>query len=169
MTQEELDFIYFKNHQLSSVDFSTGQIDSKAFRKNNRKSNYFWKITKNIGSLNEDGYIRVWCNNRLRMKHRLLFWLYHGYLPKEVDHIDKNRSNNSISNLRAVTHQENVQGLTFHGRKIFTNTELHQICKMIASKQYTDLQIANQFNCKRTTIMGIRTKYRHSDIASQYF
>lgn len=169
MTDEEKDFNFFKNNQLYFVDFATGRIDTKAYRRANKVNKYYWRISKDVGSINEDGYSRIRCNNHLRMKHRFIFWLYHGYVPAEVDHIDKNRNNNSISNLREVTHAENVKGLTFNGRKKFTNAELHQICKMIASKQYTDSQIANQFNCKRVTIMGIRTKYRHASIGSLYF
>jgi hypothetical protein len=33
--------------------------------------------------------------------------LHHGYLPKEIDHINGDRSDNRIDNLRAVTRSEN--------------------------------------------------------------
>ena len=34
--------------------------------------------------------------------------LHHGYLPSQVDHIDGNRENNKIENLREATHQQNI-------------------------------------------------------------
>jgi hypothetical protein len=40
--------------------------------------------------------------------HRLAWFLYYGALPiNSLDHIDGNKSNNQIENLRDVTHQQN--------------------------------------------------------------
>jgi hypothetical protein len=39
--------------------------------------------------------------------HRLIFMLVHGYLPKEIDHINGDRSDNRIENLREVSRSEN--------------------------------------------------------------
>jgi len=64
--------------------------------------------------LNEDGYLELYCvdadGNRHRMRiHRLLGLQYHpnpDNLP-EIDHIDRNRQNNSLDNLRWVSRVEN--------------------------------------------------------------
>ena len=61
------------------------------------------------GSLNKDGYIDVSINKRVYRLHRLVA---QAFIPnprgKEiVDHIDGNRANNCVSNLRWVTAQEN--------------------------------------------------------------
>lgn len=41
--------------------------------------------------------------------HRLIFLWHHGYMPKEIDHEDRNTLNNRIENLRAATRCENVR------------------------------------------------------------
>jgi len=39
--------------------------------------------------------------------HRLFFYWHHGYLPKQIDHIDRNKLNNNISNLRQLNNSQN--------------------------------------------------------------
>jgi len=41
--------------------------------------------------------------------HRLFFYWKHGYLPKVVDHIDRNSLNNKIENLRELSQSNNVR------------------------------------------------------------
>ena len=61
------------------------------------------------GSLDVDGYIKIGVLKRLYRAHRLA-WLYvYGTWPKhDIDHINRNRSDNRICNLRDVTHQQNM-------------------------------------------------------------
>lgn len=40
--------------------------------------------------------------------HRIIYFLETGEQPEQIDHIDRNRTNNHISNLRAATHQQNI-------------------------------------------------------------
>lgn len=55
-------------------------------------------------------YLRIHINGRLYLGHRLA-WLYvHGEWPAcEIDHRDRDRSNNRLSNLRCATRSENQQ------------------------------------------------------------
>lgn len=59
----------------------------------------------------QHGYAIRICNltrNKLLL-HRVVYELAHGPIPAglQIDHIDGNRSNNFLANLRLVTHQEN--------------------------------------------------------------
>lgn len=170
---ELADFQYFKQNQLANVDFSTGQIDVYAkanitVKNSSLKGTAKIYVRKNVGSKNPEGYVRIWCNNRLRMKHRLLYWLFHNKLPDEIDHINKIRDDNSINNLRSVGRKENVSNIVQLKRKKFTDNELHQICQEILNGK-SDTQLSKDFNCSRIAIRTIRTKKYHKNISDKYF
>jgi hypothetical protein len=61
------------------------------------------------GNVRREGYVAVGYRLKVFKLHRILFLHYHGYLPKEIDHIDGNPTNNRIGNLRAVTHAQNTR------------------------------------------------------------
>lgn len=54
------------------------------------------------------GYVTIRINKEKYYAHRLA-WLYmYGVVPEEIDHINHDRQDNSITNLRNGTHQDNV-------------------------------------------------------------
>ena len=56
------------------------------------------------------GYLRIRVQSRLHLTHRLAWLHVYGEWPKEqLDHIDRDRSNNRIANLRDVTQKQNGQ------------------------------------------------------------
>lgn len=53
--------------------------------------------------------IQITLDYKPYLAHRLAFLYVVGYFPYEIDHIDGNPYNNAWSNLREVTHAENMQ------------------------------------------------------------
>ena len=55
-------------------------------------------------------YIRVFIYGKLYQAHRLAWYMYYGKEPKYgIDHIDGNKHNNAISNLRDVPQSSNAK------------------------------------------------------------
>ena len=70
------------------------------------------KVGDVIGTLYKNGYLRTQINGSTYTVHALV-WLYHkGRLPcLDIDHINGNRADNRIENLREVTRSVNMQNL----------------------------------------------------------
>jgi len=67
------------------------------------------KGTRKLGWLNTRGYKSIGMFGREYKQHRLA-WLYvYGYMPIEIDHINHNKEDNRIVNLRDVSHMENMR------------------------------------------------------------
>jgi hypothetical protein len=64
-------------------------------------------LNKPAGSIHKSGYRHITWKGKQQKAHRLIYMLHYGYLPKEIDHINGDRSDNRIENLRAVTRSEN--------------------------------------------------------------
>ena len=83
-------------------DYADGQLVSKTNIKRR-------KIGAVLGSLSSKSYLIAHVNTKNYRVHRLVFLYFHGHMPPQVDHIDGNRLNNRIENLREATSKQNNQ------------------------------------------------------------
>lgn len=164
MSQELQDFQYFQQNQLLAFDPVTGQIDAK--------STTVQRTFMNVGSENADGYVRLWANGKLRMKHRLVYFLVHGSLPPagyEIDHINSIRNDNRPANIRSVLKSVNNSGCANRkfGRQ-FTKDEVEEICELLATTTLSDLLIAEKTGASRATVRDIKMRRSRASISKAY-
>ena len=68
-----------------------------------------WRVTKSpkapkgsiAGSVNAKGHVNLQIDKRMYALHQVVFALHHGHIPKEIDHVNRNKQDNRIENLRA--------------------------------------------------------------------
>ena len=93
MVQEpEVRDLYEKCHEM--FEYIDGQLVFK--------DNWHSKQRKgqSVTSVNNCGYLKVCIDKKNYLVHRLIFLMHHGYLPELLDHIDMDKLNNRIENLR---------------------------------------------------------------------
>lgn len=97
--------------QLIRYDADTGKMFWR-WRNGDNRQTLSWNnrfagkeaITANQGN----GYLSGNVNNKTYLAHRLAFCIHHGYWPKgHIDHINGQRTDNRISNLRDVSPSQN--------------------------------------------------------------
>ena len=121
-----------------------------------------WKQSKGhmkagsvAGSITANGYVRVCVNRKTYLAHRLIFFMHHGYMPNFVDHIDCNKQNNKIENLREASMAENnrnvglskknssgVKGVSWVARDKKWRVQIRLNIKTISLGNYDDLKEA---------------------------
>lgn len=68
------------------------------------------QIGDEAGSINSEGYIQVSIHGILYYAHRLIWLGVYGYLPEhDIDHKNRIRHHNWLSNLRETSHQCNLR------------------------------------------------------------
>ena len=66
------------------------------------------KVGDEVGSYTGKGYLRVYINGKRILLHRLAWFFVYGVWPSgQIDHIDEDKSNNRITNLRDVDNRRN--------------------------------------------------------------
>lgn len=65
------------------------------------------KTGEQVGSIFNTGYVYLGLDGKSYTAHRMA-WLYvYGILPKLLDHINRDRTDNRLCNLRSASHSEN--------------------------------------------------------------
>ena len=76
--------------------------DGKLIWYNPRKNSLFGK---ECGSLSKNGYRMMKCEGKNKSVHHVIWYLHHGVWPEsslDIDHINMNKTDNRIENLRQV-------------------------------------------------------------------
>jgi hypothetical protein len=96
---------------------------------------FWWKVTIGgrgaksgepmTGRLNGRGYLDIGVNNKRHLLHRVAWFLSKGEWPEHIDHIDHNRTNNRIANLRSVSNAQNMlnKGMSSRNRSGITGVD----------------------------------------------
>ena len=96
----------------------TQQLVKDLFFYNQEEGVLYWRCNrkghnvsgKPVGYKGSNGYLKTTINQQHIQNHQIIFLYCNGYLPENfIDHIDRDRSNNKIENLREVTHQCNLR------------------------------------------------------------
>ena len=133
----------------------------------------FWRANKQrpdlvgaaAGFVDNHGYVRVTFKGRRYLRSHLLFALFYGRWPVgQVDHINRNRADDRPSNLREVTHHQNMwnrtpkarglpMGVTAKGgrftARIMCRRQLHRL-RMFATAD----EAASAYQEKRKELYG---------------
>jgi hypothetical protein len=90
----------------------------------------YWKVPTSVrakadhpaGTLNPEGYVAVQLYGKFLKAHRIIWLLHNKCWPSDtIDHIDRNRSNNDINNLRDVAPHQNSANGNHHADSLAQN------------------------------------------------
>ena len=73
-------------------------------------------VGSKVGTKNKDGYLQVTIMKQKHYIHRLVFLYHHGFLPESVDHVNNDKLDNKIQNLREATLGENNHNIGMNKR-----------------------------------------------------
>ena len=90
------------------------------------------KLDKPVGCYSSNGYLKIPMNfnkHEWRIRaHRVAWYLYYGKVPSSIlDHIDHNKTNNRIDNLRETNSSKNVRHSSIQKAKLKKYSEGHCI------------------------------------------
>ena len=137
----------------------------------------FWKIKvgtralpgNTVGNLNSHGYLQFNYNRKSHKVHRIIWEMHNGAIPTgmQVDHIDHNRLNNLLTNLRLVSNKDNsrnqskrvtnssgVTGVYWHSRDNVWTASIHNEGKLINLGSFAEKENAINARKKAELIYG---------------
>ena len=108
------------------------------------KTNTKQKLGEVAGRLNADGYWHIHIGHTMYKAHRLVYLYLYGELPlREVDHINGNKSDNRLANLRLCERKENCRNFKKYKNNTsgFVGVSKHKKCnRWVATMQVDGTQ-----------------------------
>jgi len=104
--------------------------------------------------------------------HRVVWTVFNGYIPcdKIINHIDHDKSNNSLDNLEIISQSEN--GFAAHAAGRFDNTKVKRQSMVINGVEYTSSYDAamklNPNITDKKELKRLRSLYRNRCVSSTY-
>jgi hypothetical protein len=140
----------------------------------------YWKVGgtgkikgSEAGMITEKGYRRIRVQNQLHMAHRLI-WAYHyDTVPAWIDHVDEDKLNNRVENLRAATKEQN--GYNISRRKnnrsgvkgmYWSTRDKKWVCELSVNKKICRVGYFDDFDLAELVISEARALY-HGPYASR--
>lgn len=123
----------------------------------------FWKKNNKVaGTKTKAGYVKLQINKIPYSAHRLVWVLFNKDIPldKQIDHIDRNKSNNKIENLRLVDCIANA---------------LNKPCKQSntgvrgVSKDRDYYKVSFTVNCKSIHVGNFKNFQKAKKVAEEYY
>jgi hypothetical protein len=93
---------------LELFDYKDGELYWKVSRGSVKKGRKAGNKTSSCG------YSTVRVDKSLYLTHRVIFLMFNGYLPEEVDHINMNTYDNRVENLRGANKSSNLANSKMH-------------------------------------------------------
>lgn len=95
---------------------------NKLFRHDSETGKLYRRINKGpfayagneVGYVNNKGYLTVSIDGSRYKVHRIIYKMYYGVDPNQIDHINRTRADNRIINLRSVDSQGNNRNKKMH-------------------------------------------------------
>ena len=115
---EELLPYYEKARKLFNYNPDNGEL---TWKESTQGRGHVHKQGDLVGSINGNGYyitkLTLDKKSKTLQCHRIAWFIHNGYLPNNIDHINRKREDNTISNLRDCNNQQNMMN-----KKSYKNT-----------------------------------------------
>ena len=117
-----------------------------------------WKKTGKVAGSENHGYLRIRFKGKDYFAHRLIWFYHYGKWPKgQIDHVNRNKLDNRIENLKDVSQFENqknkwstknsitgIPGLTWHKTKEKWEARLYENGRYVYRKYFDLFQEAKE-------------------------
>jgi len=136
-----------------------------------KDGNLIRKKTGKIINSSLNGYLRARINKKNYFAHRIIFMMHYGFVPKIIDHINGNPSDNRIINLREANNSQNAwnrvanktAGNNIKGLRLRKNNKWEARIQVDKKSKY--LGVYDDLELAEFVVIEARNKY-HKEFAN---